>query len=132
VEKVGLDDERLGLGTGAGVEEVELSPLVPARVHGEQDTPRAGHEPALDGLGEVGQLLQLVRAGPGEVELHRARAVPADEHRAVVADVGRQRPADLEEVSQRRQGDYAATPAKRGRISFPYASSVSSWPSVMR
>ena len=67
--------------------QVELRPLVPARVHLEQDPPVRQELPG-DGLAKVRQLPQLSAAGGHDVELARARNVGADEQRLAV---GRER-----------------------------------------
>ena len=114
VEEVRLDDERLGHRPRARVEEIELRALVAALVDGEQDAVAAGDEPPVHRLRQVGQLHRLATRR-NEVELVAAGDVPADERGAVVPDVGGQRPADLEQLSQRRHlGQPARDPLGHG------------------
>ncbi len=115
VEEVGLDDEGLVRRPGLGIGEVELRALVAAGVDREEQAPAARDEAAVDGLVQLRQLSRHVRAGRGEVELEAPGHVPAHEHRAVPADVGRDRRADRQQGLERRQRGSVATPAGRRR-----------------
>ena len=108
VQELRLDHERLRYGARPRVEEVELRTLVSPLVEREQDAIASGNEPPGDGLTEVGELHGL-SPGRDEVELEAAGDVPADERGAVVPHVGGQRPADLEQLPERRHAMRAAT-----------------------
>ena len=132
VDEARIVDERLRL--TAGIEQVELRALVAGVVHLEQHALGAGDEPADDRLVEVGEALEEPARTRHAVQLHRPREIRGDEHRlAVGGEVRGQRDPRLEEVAERDEArHYAATPAKPGMISSPYALSVSSWPCVIR
>ncbi len=97
-----LDDERLGRRSRDPVEEIQLGALVAALVDREEHAVAARDEEPGDRLGEIGHLDRVGVARRHDVELKAARQVPADEHVAVVGDVGGERPADLEQLPERR------------------------------
>ena len=76
-----VDDERLR--RFPGLEEVELRSLVAALVDFEQD-PAVRQQAAVDGLRQVGQLVEVAAVEREEKELARARQVRCDEQRGAV------------------------------------------------
>jgi hypothetical protein len=89
-----VDHERL-------VVEIELRPLVPALVDGEQDAVVREQEP-VDRLLEVRELLELTAVERQTEELPRPRPVRRDEQpRAVGGEAERPRLPQLEELLER-------------------------------
>ena len=101
MKELGIHDERLRL--PARLEQVQLLPLVSARVHRDEDPGRAGDEAARDRLGLVGELLELAARERDAVELHRPGQVRL--HEGVrAARVDRDRGPQLEQLPQRKHG----------------------------
>jgi hypothetical protein len=99
VSEASVVDERPGLRPRVRFEQRQLRQLVAGVVVLEQHRVRSGNEVTRDGVGEVGELLELTAVEPDPKELHRSRQVGADEERAAF-DVRRRGGAQLEQVFQ--------------------------------
>ena len=119
VHETRIDDERLRLGAGLRVEQIQLRPLVPALVHLQED-PSVREELSRHRIREVRQLQQLAAARRHDVQLLRARHVRADEQRRPVRrERERQRLPHLEQRPQIGRSSQAATPESSGMMSSP-------------
>ena len=102
VPELVLDDERLERRSRDPIEEIQLRSLVAALVDREENAVAGRYEEPGHRLGEIGHLHWVAVVRRRDVELKAARQVPADEHVAAVGDVGGERPADLEQLPERR------------------------------
>ena len=105
MEERGVDDEGLECRTRPGVEDMELSELVPGVVHLHEHALALRQKEPRDGLGQVRELDELAARERPQVELRRAAEVGGDErNRAVRREISRRGGAHFEQVVEIRHG----------------------------
>jgi len=107
-----VDDERLRL--AAPLHEIQLRPLVAARIDGEQDT-TVRKQPPIDRFRQISELLRLAALERQEEELPDSRQVGSDQQpRSVLREPERPRLPELEERAQIPQRPEAIDRARPG------------------